>query len=432
MAEDRLQDAQREKQIRCILDRIEAELRKDYQSGVRPLHEIEEQISRILDSVKKEVLKEISQELSTGYAGSRTTCPCGGRAKYCGSPLRQMVTIHGVLDFRRSYYYCHCCRNGFCPLDRDLQIDEGACSRLVQALLVRFCSHMSFDLAARELEVVCGVRLSATTMQTYSKKIGVRIAEEWERHTGRFLSGKPQSPSGLRVKRLYVSMDGVMAHIGGEWREVKLGATFQRSNGGRASQTRYYASLEKSHIFGPKVRSLAHMSGADSCSDIVMLGDGAPWIWQETGKYFPRSTQILDYYHVTEHLAALSMARFGADTIQSRLWLKQQKDRLISGHLELIINDIQDWKPRKKANRDIRRKLIAYLCEHRQRMSYKTLTEQGYYIGSGVIEAGAKSVVKARMGAAGMRWEEPGAHAMLHISAHWKTASNDGFFKYTQ
>jgi hypothetical protein len=430
MADEVAKDAAHEEQIKRIMKRVEEKLRKDLKSGVRPLHEIEQEVEDIGETVKREIIKEATQDLGAGYVGTRITCTCGARAKYANSSRRQLVTIHGELGIVRAYYHCRSCRKGFCPLDQALGLGSGECTRSVQSLLARFTSHMSFALAAEELEIVCGIRLSATTMQTYSKRIGQVLAQKWERHL-REVQARIYPTSGERVKRLYCSMDGVMVHIGGEWREVKLAATYQRSVGGRAWKTNYYASIEKSHIFGPKMRCLADMTGADRCSDIVMLGDGAPWIWQETGKYFPRSVQILDYYHLTEHLAVIASDRFGAETAAAREWLKCQKQRLLSDQVDLVSQDIREWKPRKKAKVDARRKALDYLTEHRHRVAYGTLREHGYHIGSGVIEAGAKSVVKARMTASGMRWEEPGATAMLHVSTHWKSAGSDGFFPYT-
>lgn len=430
MADDGGEDAAREEQIRRIMNRVEEKLRKDLKRGVRPLHEIEQEVEEIGEAIKREVIKDATQDLGAGYVGTRTTCVCGARAKYANSSRRQLVTLHGELVVVRAYYYCRSCRKGFCPLDKALGLGPGECTRSVQSLLARFTSHMSFALAAEELEIVCGIRLSATTMQTYSKRIGQMLAQKWETHLRQVRAGLYPTSSD-RVKRLYCSMDGVMVHIGGEWREVKLAATYQRAANGRAWKTRYYASLEKSHIFGPKMRCLADMTGADRCSDVVMLGDGAPWIWQETGKYFPRSVQILDYYHLTEHLAVIASARFGAETSSAKEWLKCQKERLLSDKVDLVSLDIREWKPRKKAKVEARRKALDYLSEHSHRVAYGTLRDQGYYIGSGVIEAGAKSVVKARMTASGMRWEEPGATAMLHLSTHWKSAGSDGFFLYT-
>lgn len=429
MPDETLEDAVREEQIKRIMKRVEEKLRNDLKRGVRPLHEIEQEVEEIGETVKREIIKEATQDLGTGYVGSRTTCACGARAKYSYASRRQLITIHGELAIVRAYYYCRSCRAGFCPLDDWLEIGAGELTRSVQSLLARFTSHMSFDLAARELEIVCGVKLSPTTAQTYSKKIGKRIADEWNEWMAQ-ATARRLEPSGLRVKRLYVSMDGVMAHIGGEWREVKLGATYQRSGTGRACETRYYASLEKSRLFGHKIRLLAHVTGADGCSDIVVLCDGAPWIWLETGKHFPQSTQILDYYHATEHLTAVGDAWFGAKTAQAKKWIKEQKGRLLSDQIDLVIQEVQTWKPRKAVNQRIRRTTLEYFQEHRHRMLYQTFENNDYYIGSGIIEAGAKTVIKARMGGAGMRWEEPGAIAMMHVSAMWKSAGHDDFFKY--
>jgi len=430
MADDSANAVADEEQIQRIVKEFEAKLRANLKKGIRPLHEIEDEVDVIVESVKRTIIKEATEELGSCYVGTRTLCYCGGRAKYAYQATRQLISRHGEFRIVRAYYYCRSCRKGFCPLDAGLDIGSGECSRSVQALAARFCSHMSFELAARELEVVCGIRLSATTMQNYSKAIGTRIAEEWNANVELAMKRRLQ-PSGLRIDRLYASMDGVMIHVGGEWRETKLGAVYQRSPSGRACHTQYYASLEQSHIFGRKMRVLAHMAGSDSCHDLTVIGDGAPWIWQETGKHFSQSRQVLDFYHGVEHIAVAATARFASDKTAAKIWLNQQIDRLKASGPSLVIADVEGWKPRKKDNKEIKRKLISYLCENKARMQYPKLIAEGYYIGSGIIEAGAKTVVKARMGASGMRWEQAGATAMLHVSALWKSDKDKDFFKYT-
>jgi hypothetical protein len=125
-----------------------------------------------------------------------------------------------------------------------------------------------------------------------------------------------------------------------------------------AVQTRYSATLANSATnsaaFGKRLRVLAHLCGADRCRDLAVVADGAAWIWQETGKYFPRSVQVLDYYHATQHLWAYAQARFGERSQTSEDWMALQKTRLLSDESSSVIADVASWHPRKSANCKLR------------------------------------------------------------------------------
>jgi hypothetical protein len=423
-------EAAREEQIQRILHQVEAKLRKNLRWGIRPLHEVELEVDEIGDSIKETITREVVDEFGAGYVGSRVRCSCGARAKYKGCRVRQMITLHGIISISRSYYHCRSCREGFCPIDSLIEIGSGECSRCLQAKLARFCSYLPFETASAEMEAVCGIRLSATTVQRYAKQIGSRIGAEWDTLTEQVLARRAPS-TGLRPKRLYHSMDGVKVHIGGGWRDVKLGMTYQRTSTDEIIRPRYYGSVEQSRDFGPKMLALSFRSGSDRCSDVEMVADGADWIWQETGKYFPLSVQALDFYHLSEHLWEAANARFGPETDEGRKWMRLLEGRLLEDQAALVIDEVERWQPRKKASIEIKRKLVAYMKTHQHRMNYKTLREKGYHIGSGLMESACKTVVKARMTQAGMRWEEPGAKAVLNLTTLWKTKHNDGFWNYT-
>jgi len=423
-------EAAREEQIQRILKQVEENLRRNLKRGIRPLDEIELEVEQIGESIKETITKEVVDKFGTAYVGSRAVCRCGCSARYSGKRTRQMITLHGVVPICRAYYYCKRCKEGFCPLDQQLQLSRNQCSRSVQCLIARFCSYLPFAIAAQELEIVSGIRLSATTLQHYVQQIGRRIEDEWEHREQQVLSSRAPS-SGQRPRRVHISMDGAFAHIGGDWREVKLAAAYQRHASGGVHSTRYYGTVDISREFGPKVRTLAHYSGTDRCADVQMVADGAPWIWQETGKYFPTSVQTLDYYHGAEHLADAARARYGEGTQSFKDWLSQLKSLVLEDQVDTAAAEIEAWKPRKHKSRETKRKVINFLKTHRHRMKYKTLKAQGYHIGSGVMEAGCKTVTKARMAGAGMRWEPKGAQAIIHLCAHWRSYDCDGFKRFT-
>ena len=77
------------------------------------------------------------------------------------------------------------------------------------------------------------------------------------------------------------------------------------------------------------------------------------------------------------------------------------------------------WEASTACGKEVQRREMEYLRQHTKRMHYRTLREQGYHIGSGVIEAGCKNVVQGRFKAAGMRWSPAGAQAMLQVRTAW-------------
>ena len=429
-----IDDAAFEERVQRIMARYEAQVRKSLKRGIRSLHEIEAEVQQIGDDVTETLTEEIIREAGTGQQGNRLLCACGEMAKYKGVHLRHLVTLHGRIPILRSYYHCSWCRSGFCPLDDQLSIGQNGCSRRVQADIARLCSYLPFALATQELEALRRVKLSATTVQNTAKQVGNRLGQEWNTRHEQGQMGQSLY-SGRPVARLYGSMDGVKAHVGGRWRDIKLGVFYQRNARGRVIDTLFYGSMQTSSDFGPRLRTLGMMCGLETCSDVEMVADGAEWIWKETQAHFPNSVQVLDFYHLSEHLWVVSEARFGKanekESEAGQEWMGVQKGRLLRDEACLVIADIIAWQPRSKGKKEIRRKAICYMQTHQDRIQYKTLRDAGYHIGSGVMECGCKRVVKSRLGGAGMRWEEAGALAVLPLSAHWRSGQNSDFLPYT-
>lgn len=426
------QEDQQEETVQEILRRVEQTLRQKLSIGGHTLDEIEDQSQSIGEDVKRIIEEESLRADGTGYGGTHLPCEQGHRARYVGLRSRLLITRSGCRTWRRAYYHCRACAKGWCPRDQTLGIGRGQCSRQVQALIARFSSYLPDRVAAEELEAVCGVKLSTRTVQTYSRRVGERIAAQWAQwQSARESEELPASELPVAPARLHVTMDGVMVHVDGAWHEAKLGGVYQTDSKGVAARTRYSATLAPSATFGKRVRVLAHLSGADRCRDVAVVADGAAWIWQETGKYFPQSVQVLDFYHVTEHLWAYAHARFGEGSAEAGAWMEEQKTRLLADEADKVIAAVAAWHPRSQAKRKVREQLLGYLGEHRARLRYRTFSEAGYHIGSGVAESGRKNVVQARMKGSGMRWKQAGAEAMLHLCSTWRSAGATDFHRFT-
>lgn len=418
-----------EEVIERIVEQVRAKLKSRLVIGPQTLDSIERQAQEIGREVTRIVENESIHECGDGYFGTRARCLCGQPARYVGSRPRRVISLGGAHSLVRPYYHCQRCGHGFSPLDRILGVERGECSHSIQALIARFSCYLPFSKVVNEMEAICGIRLSASTVQLYAKKVGQNIATDWNRRENR-VWGSKQAQSSERVPQLHVSMDGVMIFVDGEWREAKLACAYQTAPGGGVAKADYYATLNNSHAFGRKVRTLAVGSGADRTNRVCVVADGAKWIWQETWKYFPTSTQILDFFHATEHLWELANSHFGPQTKEAAEWMELQKDRLLSNKVAAVIEDVSTIAPRRMDARAIKRKLVDYLTTHKHRMLYQTYRDLGLHIGSGVIEAGCKTVVQSRMKGAGMRWSSRGAESMLHLCAHWHSSEPTEFARY--
>jgi Uncharacterised protein family (UPF0236) len=404
---------------------IENQLREGLPDPDQPLEQIEQEIVDLGQQIRDLIERETLAPLGHGYRGSATRCACGGSARYVALYRRQLVTLNGCRTLRRAYYHCSACRRGFCPLDEQLQIGRSESSVGVRALAVRFASYLPFEKAAEELALVAGVRLAARTVQREAEAVGEALTQAWAKREAAYWSGKGE-PSTQRPAKLQITLDGVMVPIGAEWKEAKVGAVFTIDPKTDRPVAEYTASLGDSVAFGRRLRTLAEEAGVAYCRKVAVVADGAEWIWQEVAKQFPRAVQILDFYHVTQHLWEVARARFGEES-GAREWIGEQKEHLLADRVSTVIAAVEKWEPLQAAQQEVRRKVANYLRSHAHRMRYQSFREEGYQIASGVAEASCKSVVQARLKGTGMRWSRPGAEAMLQVRAAWCSAGETDF-----
>ena len=407
------EDPQREERIQRILRAIEKQLRAGLPHPLQPLEKTEQEIVEIGHQVREVIERETLQDAGSGYLGSHLVCACGERARYVDLYERHLITLNGTPHLARAYYYCQHCRRGFCPLDATLGIGRKQSSVGVRALAARFDSYMGFGKAAAEMEVVTGVRLSASTMQREGIAVGEALAAMRAESEERLWAGRAL-PVSERPLQLHASMDGFQIRIGKEWREARLGAFFVTGKQERVERIRYVAGVVNSVVFGRRMRTLGHEVGVSYCRRLGMVADGIDWIWQETAKHFPQSQEVLDFYHAAEHLWAVARAWDGA---AAQEWMEEQLDRLKTDRVGEVIAAVARWETKSESEAELRRRTENYLRQHEHRMKYETLKKAGFHIGSGVIEASGKSVIQMRMKGAGMRWSERGAEAVLHLRA---------------
>jgi hypothetical protein len=317
-----------------------------------------------------------------------------------------------------------------------------------------------YEDARQSLEVYCGLTIQGRRIQRLVQHLGPQFAQ-WTQ--------KQPAPTSLPTGTVfYVEADGTgvpvrrqetLGRAGkGEdgqarTREIKVGVVFTQAppekpmpgaqtqgqeNGQRESRpqrvpgsTRYLTTSGKAQEFGQPLRDLACRQGMGLVALVVFLGDGAAWVWELARVCFPFAKLILDFFHAAEHAGFLTEILFGQDTPQSKAhreaWVKILKDQ--PDGVDELIRRAQNAMPRRGKTRRLATKALAYFENNRDKMRYWEYQAQGLFIGSGVVEAGCKSVVGQRLKQSGMFWGVPGAHNILDIRCVLENNQFDRFWK---
>ena len=195
----------------------------------------------------------------------------------------------------------------------------------------------------------------------------------------------------------------------------------------------YVAHLGGPDAFGEMVWAEAARRGWEGAIDTEAVGDGALWIWNLVADHFYDSHQVVDWYHAVEHLAEVARIQKGEETPAATRWLNAHKTALFSGHAAQIAQELLaaacDY-PSSVAT--VLRREAEYFRKNQHRMQYQEMRENGWAIGSGMVESGAKQF-KARFCGPGMRWSRAGAENLIPVRAAimggrfealWRTAYN--------
>jgi hypothetical protein len=159
----------------------------------------------------------------------------------------------------------------------------------------------------------------------------------------------------------------------------------------------------------PSWRRLRQRRGFDQAQRQVVLGDGAPWIWNLADEHFPGAIQIVDRFHAKGHLWDVAKAIYGAKSDLGEQWAKRRRDELDEGNIGVVLAAL---RVHAEAN-DEARKCLDYVTRNQHRMRYPEFRSRGFCTSTGVVEAGCKVAIGTRCKRAGMHWT--GADAIIAL-----------------
>ena len=310
---------------------------------------------------------------------------------------------------------------------RDKHWSEG-----VARQAVKYSGKLSFGEATEALQELGQIEISVKSVWRLTQSWGEALkrveAKEDEQANGTIENPIPGVIEQKEDKRLGAGMDGAMIYIRGEeWKELKVGCFFEVEQVptldaqtqdwielGHARNTSYVSYLGGPEVFGQKMWTESKRRRWHHAVDTQTVGDGATWIWNLVEDYFYDAHQLVDWYHATEHLAQAAHLAFGDATPEAKHWLKQQETPLFQGHADLIAQTIASLAEQKPTAKEDLLKQAGYFTNNQHRMAYLEMREDGWVIGSGMVESGGKRF-KDRFTRSGMRWSREGAERLLPI-----------------
>ena len=393
----------------------------------RTLAETEAHVLRLSKDLASLLLAGLAS-LSTPTDPPRSIpCPCGRSARYQRIRSASVITTFGRIDIPRPYYHCSSCTHGFAPHDADLQICAGSRSAALDELLALLgATQDSFAQAASVLERLTLVHVSQTTVLDATETLGSTLAAHQADHVATLQAGHdlPMQPPPAAPSRLYITMDGVVAHLHERgWSEVKIGCCYQTHSRSchrhgeppqiRAHSLSYISVLGDAETFGWHLWQEAARRGVRQAEEVVVLADGAHWIWNLAATHFPGATQIVDWYHASTYIWNAAKELWRTDEQERSAWTERQLSHLWEGKVDAVREELA----RHEAWSEAVRAALSYYTTHRERMEYAAYRARGLQIGSGTVESGCKQVVSARLKGAGMIWSARGGEAVAVVRA---------------
>lgn len=392
------------------------------------------------------LLEKLLNSDGGGYHGAHLDCGRGHSAEFLGYRGKQILTVLSSVEVQRAYYHCPDCQEGLVPKDQELDVVGSSFSPGVRRMMGRVGAKQPFALGRSDLEELAGVVVQTKQVERVSTQLGMQVEAFCQREREAILSGKV-APFVPAVPILYIAIDGTGVPMipretegrrgkgatgKAKTREAKIGCVFTQTKLNEEGyperdddSTTYVGAIETAEAFGPRIYAEAVRRGLRQAQKVVVLGDGGPWIWGIVALYFPMATQIVDLYHARQHLEDLGKVVYGPTSAKAKQWAAARSAQLDDGDVEAVITSMTRLRPRQDAAREEVRKDIDYFQTNKERMRYAKFRSEGLFVGSGVVEAGCKTVIGLRLKQSGMHWTVDHANAIIalrccQLSGRWE------------
>ena len=406
--------------------------------GRTDLEAVETGLRSALHHAGSAALTELLRYEAPAADQRQVPCPCGQHAQYQGLRSKPVLTVVGPARVERPYYLCSRCHRGQFPADVDLDIVDTESSPGVRRMQALVGQDAPFDHGREQMKKLAGLEVTAKAVERTAEAIGADIAAGEQREIGKAVQLDLPVVVGEPIPILYVQMDGTGVPVvkketegrkgkadgqPAHTREAKLGCVFTQTAWDEDGfpirdphSTTYTGAIETAEEFGRRLYLEAWNRGWSRAAKKVVLGDGAEWIRNIADVHFPGAVHIVDLYHARQHLWEVARALFPNDTASQKAWMKTHQKRLLDkGKIEKLVTALRSLTC---TNRELAEKIrieADYFERNAERMRYPKFRRQHLFVGSGVIEAGCKTVIGSRLKQSGMFWTVRGANAIIAL-----------------
>jgi hypothetical protein len=383
-------------------------------------------------------LSQLLQFVEPAAEQRAIACPCGHQAQYRDLRSRRILTAVGEVELKRPWYLCAHCHNGQFPVDAQLDIENRDCSPGVRRMQALVGQQAPFDHGREQMKVLAGLEVTTKAVERTAEAIGADIAERERQQIQKAVQLDLPVIVGEPIPILYVQMDGTGVPVvkketvgrqgktdgqPAHMREVKLGCVFTQTSWDKEGypirnpdSTTFTGAIETAEEFGKRLYAEAWKRGWNRAAKKVVMGDGAEWIWNLAAQHFPGAVQIVDLYHARQHLWELARKLHPNNELKQKAWIKAHQPRLLDkGKIEKLVAALRTLDSSHPELAEKIRIEADYFEKNAERMRYPAFRRQHLFVGSGVIEAGCKTVVGSRLKRSGMFWTVRGANTILAL-----------------
>lgn len=380
-----------------------------------------------------------------------------------GKSRKQIVTSLGRLTINRSYYQHRSGGKSLFPLDEKLGVKGEMLMPDVKEVVLFSCAHNTPEESSRLLEKCGFIKLHATQIKKavtgtgeFLETSGTDIMDHVRRNEVTFspdilvcsldganvLLNEPGKKKGRPLERPTDSgsdtsssyknaMCGSISHYNIVERDGKKIPIRTNSKYIARMPEERYPRFKRD--FEKELEAAAPSPGVTKL--VITDAHKSIWGYLKDNPVFKNYQWIIDFYHAAEHLSYLAEAVFGKTSDKAKKWYKKYRDILKNDQQGMVklIRSVQNYLNRKKYSKTVEKEIkkhLGYFKKHKNFMQYATYLKKGWPIGSGVIEAACKSVVKQRMCRSGQRWSISGGQAILNLRAIVKSDRWDSFWEH--
>ena len=365
-------------------------------------------------------------------------CPCGESAQYRERRPKPVLTVVGEVIVSRPYYLCPHCHEGQFPADAELDIENTEFSPGVRRMHALVGQDSSFDHGREQMKLLAGLEVTTKSVERMAESIGADIARRQQQEMDHAAQLDLPMILGEPVPILYVLLDGTGVPVvkketegrrgkldgsPAHTREAKLGCVFTQTKWDQEGyairdpgSTTYTGAIESAEQFGKRLYVEAWKRGWSRAAKKVVLADGAEWIWNIAKDHFPGAVEIVDLFHARQHLWDLARLLYPNDTKLRNAWIGlHQKRWLDKGKIAKLVASLRSIQTSDAELAKKIRNEADYFATNAARMNYPKFRKQHLFVGSGVIEAGCKTVIGHRLKQSGMFWTVAAANSILAL-----------------